>query len=656
MKLELLNAPRFNHLLNKIKYKLVNPIVLDEYIGDKELNELGAVLKNDNEVWGIQLPASECGKISNEGLKNFLENVKLRKKPLTVECYNAEWKCQFDFIEQLKISDTISQKGKDEFLLFQAEQNNDLAIKLLVEEYSYSINASCNGRTIGDYYTHAPEMQKWLFSHGYIPRELPANHDLQDIVNNNQSVHDKIVVRSTNFYIKELLELLKAPDEQLDQAAMQTIPAIESLSNITSKPEYIPFILSNLPEDRKKDVFHTIPENSRLDYLQNNKKAIQAIIDQAVNVLKNLYLKTDDSGEYKGTYANYSYCYDYADEKMLSLPKAIGAVKLFIDANNPNKQEIQELYVSSISKYLTIETDESKISDTLTKIKQLFNKDDLTIEELKSQEVCHNLLTNCNATQQQIAKLFQDLNNCPVEEVWKINKLSELTIQLYLAATTYGLNKSACNQGTITQLIHTLPKIDTQFIDKFALQETENKTEVTENNIGEFVNYIVGKLKTTCEQKGLSKELLEFIACEMDTDFSKTTYEQQQIFAEINKLFLANIINYLFDYGNRNPSSTEYQIMIDALRQTKIMKDFASQHSGEQLTEQDQQFIEKMKPQQEEQAEKLQKQTVKTLVEDMLDAFDLSETCSKYSDDPMAAYQSLLVGFGSGFDNDVDFD
>ncbi|BFD46104.1 MAG: hypothetical protein DMENIID0002_07500 [Rickettsia endosymbiont of Sergentomyia squamirostris] len=281
---------------------------------------------------------------------------------------------------------------------------------------------------------------------------------------------------------------MKASDEQLDQAAVQTITTIENLSNITSKAEYTPFLLPNLPKDRKEDIFHKILEDHKLNYLQDNKKAMQAIIEKAVDILKNLYVKTDADGKYDGTYANYSYCYDYLDGKNLQLPRAIGAVKLFIDSNHPNEQEIQELYVNSISKYLTIETDESKILSILTKIKQLFNKtDELTIEELKSQTVCHietdeskilsilteikkllnkkdeltieelksqtvwhNLLTNCNTTQQQIAELFQDLNNCSVEEVWKVNKMSELAIQLYIAATTYGPNSSACNQGTLT--------------------------------------------------------------------------------------------------------------------------------------------------------------------------------------------------------------
>ncbi|WP_342267831.1 hypothetical protein [Candidatus Tisiphia endosymbiont of Empis tessellata] len=230
--------------------------------------------------------------------------------------------------------------------------------------------------------------------------------------------------------------------------------------------------------------------------------------------------------------------------------------------------------------------------------------------------------------------------------------MSELAMQLYIAATAYGPNKSACNQGTFTQVIHTLPKVNSQFINNFTLQESENKEEITDNNIGDFIQHIVDKLIVKCEQKYLSKELLEFIACEMDMDFSKTTHAQQKVFAEINKLFLENIRDYLPEYAERNPLATEYQIMINALRQTKNMQDFASQHSTEQLTEQDKQFIVDMKHQQEEQATKLQKQQVKAVVEDMLDALELSETCSKYFDDPIAAYQILLGESSSieGFD------
>lgn len=494
-------------------------------------------------------------------------------------------------------------------------------------------------------------MSRWLFEHGYIPRE---RNDLQNIVDDTQSVHNSTLVRATNSYIKDLLEQLKASDEQLDQAAKQTAARIADLSNITSKPEYTPFLLANLPEDRKKDVFYKILEDRKLNYLQDNKQAMQAIIEKAVNILKNRYVKTDVDGKYDGTYANYSYCYDYLHGKNLPLPQAIGAVTLFINNNYPNKDEIQELYVSSIFKYLTIETDKSKILSTLTKIKQILNKDELTIEELKNQKLCHDLLTNCNATQQQIKDLFQDLNNCSVEEVWKVNKISELAMQLYIAATTYGPDDSACNQGTLTQVIHTLPKVSSLFMNNFISQESEIKKEITENNIGDFIQHIVDKLIVKCEEKGLSKELLAFMACEMDVNFSKTTHAQQKVFAEINKLFLENILDYLPEYPNRSPLATEYQIIINALRQTKEMQDFARQHNTEQLTEQDKQFIVDMKHQQEEQATKLQKQQVKVAVEDMLDALELSETCSRYFDDPIAAYQSLLGKYSSIIDFDFE--
>ncbi|WP_341755814.1 hypothetical protein [Candidatus Tisiphia endosymbiont of Ptychoptera albimana] len=653
----------FKELLEKIKNNTLSSGLLDlrEYdIKDEEVKKLGEVLKYNDKVWYVDL-ANKHNNISNEAFESFAENIKLNGRPIEVECNNKAWNYLFMFIKQINIKKTsnLDQKAKDEWFtsMVVAGHSHDSIVEYLLkhtdETYSFSINGPIQGRTITHYYMNRPDIQKLLFAHGYIPRELPANHyhDLQDIIHATQSVHNSTVVRATNSYIKDLLEQLKASDEQLDQAAKQTITRIADLSNITSKPEYTPFLLPNLPEDRKKDIFHKIPEEDKLNYLQDNKQAMQAIIAKAVDVLKNLYVKTDVDGKYDGTYANYSYCYDYLHGKNLQLPKAIAAVMLLIDDSDPNEQEIQELYVSSISKYLTIETDESKILSILTRIKQLLNKDELTIEELKSQEACHNLLTNCNATQQQIKDLFQDLNHCSVEEVWKVNKMSELAMQLYIAATTYGPNDSACNQGTLTQVIHTLPKVSSQFINNFALREAETKEEITENNIGDFIQHIVDKLIVKCEKKGLSKELLEFIACEMDMDFSKTTHAQQKVFAEINKLFLDNIRNYLPEYADRSPLATEYQIIINALRQTEYAKDYASQHSAEQLTEQDKQFIVDMKHQQEEQATKLQKQQVQVALEDLLDALELSETCSKYFDDPMAAYKSLLGEYSS-----IDFD
>ncbi|BFD46089.1 MAG: hypothetical protein DMENIID0002_07480 [Rickettsia endosymbiont of Sergentomyia squamirostris] len=86
----------------------------------------------------------------------------------------------------------------------------------------------------------------------------------------------------------------------------------------------------------------------------------------------------------------------------------------------------------------------------------------------------------------------------------------------------------------MAQVIHTLPKVSSQFINNFTSWEAETKKEITDNNIGDFIQHIVDKLIVKCKEKGLSKELLEFIACEMDMDFSKTTHKQQKVFAEAN--------------------------------------------------------------------------------------------------------------------------
>ncbi|MFP3017887.1 MAG: hypothetical protein ACEY3E_03065 [Candidatus Tisiphia sp.] len=263
---------------------------------------MGETLNNNDQVWSIQLPGRAYSKITNEGLESFEEDIKLRKTPLTVECNNnSYWHWRFDIINKVKVLDTSSQEYRDKFLLSKAREGSDLTVKSLIEEYSYPINVRERGHSIVDYYTHDLAMSRWLFKHGYIPHEF---NDLQDIVDDTQSVHNSTLLRATNSYIKDLLEQLQASDEQLDQAAVQTITTIENLSNITSKLEYTPFLLSNLPEDRKKDTFHKIPEDHKLNYLQDNKKAMQAIIKKVVDILKNLYIKTDVDGEYDGTYAN----------------------------------------------------------------------------------------------------------------------------------------------------------------------------------------------------------------------------------------------------------------------------------------------------------------------------------------------------------------
>ncbi|WP_342267830.1 hypothetical protein [Candidatus Tisiphia endosymbiont of Empis tessellata] len=384
----------FKELLEQIKNNRLSSGLLDlkEYdIKDEEVKKLGEVLKYNDKVWNVNL-ANKQYNITNEAFESFAENIKLNGRPIEVECNNKAWNYLFMFIKLINSKKTsnlnLDQKEKDAWFasMVLAGHSYDSIVEYLLkhtdETYSFSINGPIQGQTITNYYMDRPNIQKLLFEHGYIPREL--RNDLQAIVNDSQSVHNSTLVRATNSFIKDLLEQLKASDKQLDQAAKQTITRIADLSNITSKPEYTPFLLPNLPEDRKKDIFDKIPEEDKLNYLQDNKKAMQAIIEKAVNILKNLYVKTDVDGKYDGTYANYSYCYDYLHGKNLQLPKAIGAVKLFIDSNYPNKQEIQELCVSFLSTYFTIETDESKVLSILTKIKQLLNKDELTIEELKS--------------------------------------------------------------------------------------------------------------------------------------------------------------------------------------------------------------------------------------------------------------------------------
>ncbi|WP_341760997.1 hypothetical protein [Candidatus Tisiphia endosymbiont of Thecophora atra] len=619
----------WSRVLDVIKFNTEGLLELHELnIGDKEIGDLGEKLKNNTKVFHVYIPGNNT--ISTQGFKTLADNIKLRKEPLTVECNNHNWNKIFRLIHDTKNSssginhsDTLNRSLLD---LVQFPDKYLDIIKYLLESadaiYPYSINtANSQGHTIAKYYTHNLEMQRWLFGHGYIPRGnelLPADHNLRGFANDTQSVHQAAAVKATNFYIKKLLEQVVVSDDELDQAAGETIDTIRQLSDINNKAEHIPFMLSDLSKDRKEDIFEKISENLKQEYLQNNKIAMETIINKVVDVLKNSYIKKNLDGSYQDLYANYRYCYDYQQDKYLQLPRAIGAIKLLIDSHHLTKQEAQELYVSSISKYFSTEKDESNLSNTLANIKKVLNKNDLTIAELQTPQSCHQLLDNNSTTQQQIEQLFKDLNHCSVEDVWKINKMSELAIQLYIAATTYNDgNMSACKQGVMSQIIHTLPKIADDFINELASEQSKIQDTITENNIGEFTEAINSKLIEKCKENNLTEELLDFISCCMDMDFNKTTYKEQKVFAELNKLFKETIREFLPEYGDRHPLGAEYKIMIDILRQTKLMQDFANHNNHEEtgIAEQTQAMMEEMK-------ELQQNQEITTLVQEICDHYE----------------------------------
>jgi hypothetical protein len=69
-----------------------------------------------------------------------------------------------------------------------------------------------------------PEVQKFLFKHGMIPkqewsqeRNQGIDNTLQCITRDKQSIHIEVVAKRTNVFAKNLVESIKASKEQLQQ-------------------------------------------------------------------------------------------------------------------------------------------------------------------------------------------------------------------------------------------------------------------------------------------------------------------------------------------------------------------------------------------------------------------------------------------------------
>ncbi|WP_316354376.1 hypothetical protein [Candidatus Trichorickettsia mobilis] len=331
---------------------------------------------------------------------------------------------------------------------------------------------------------------------------------------------------------------------------------------------------------------------------------------------------------YSGEYANYQYYYD--EDKNISLPQAIGAVWSFIKKSVPTQQELQELCVSGLHKYFTITTDVHSRTTAINAIRKVLKLTDIiAIEKFKTAADYHQLLNDNKVSKALIAQLFKNVFNFDIGQVLEINKLTDLTTQLFVAATNYRDNNTACKMGTFTQIIHTLPLIDKNFIDELAKFEGGIKHIITRINIEQYTADISDQLIKICEQKQLTEELLQFVSCYMDEDFSKTTYIQQKVFAEINTLFKTCISKYLPGYGSRNPSGEEYKIMLDVLRQTKTIKKFATECKSDELNEEEQQLYNKALLEQQKRAQKFKEQQEKQkpiqdlpdeLINDLLDS------------------------------------
>ncbi|WP_264730460.1 TomO hydrophobic C-terminal domain-containing protein [Wolbachia endosymbiont (group B) of Episyrphus balteatus] len=181
--------------------------------------------------------------------------------------------------------------------------------------------------------------------------------------------------------------------------------------------------------------------------------------------------------------------------------------------------------------------------------------------------------------------LFKEISGLDIEKVWREQKEFILLKRIYIASTTYGEGRSACIQGTWTQIINSIDEISSEILEQYDhYLEEEQKLEaqkdvITEENIEPFMedlaNRLIQYVKDNPELKEVLQDHLSYFK-HIDVDHpEKVTFEQQKILAEINKYFSVSIKNVLPNYNRNIPNRDEYRIIIDGLLKVAVMQNFA---------------------------------------------------------------------------------
>ncbi|WP_349967869.1 hypothetical protein [Wolbachia endosymbiont of Armadillidium arcangelii] len=453
------------------------------------------------------------------------------------------------------------------------------------DKYPFLINSRDEqGHTLSHFYTYSPEpeMQKFFFERGMVPEE-ERNQRREDkrIARDSQSVHRSPIVKRINFFTKKLVESVKVDKEQLKQAAASYVENIpELLEQYHNDP--IRLRLLNLTDNEKRSVMErTLSDN---DPIPNDKKFIKDVIDEAKRALEQQYLKKNDHGEYDQEYSTQKLQYDYTgDDAKITIPESIGYIKLLIDNFSVPLKGKKELLVT------LMEQNSELVRGKLSIIrKELGNSDILNEGQFKKTEL-HGLLNGID-DDKKINKLFKEISGLDIEKVWREQKEFVLLKQIYIAATTYGENSSACIQGTWTQIISSIEEISSEIVERYdCYLEKEQKLEVqkdviTKENITPFIENLADRLIQYVKDNPELQEVLQHhllrIECIDINDPEKVTFKQQKILAEISKYFSENIKGVLPNYNRSIPSRGEYALVIEGLSEIEVMQRFAQEPSN----------------------------------------------------------------------------
>ncbi|WP_153295640.1 hypothetical protein [Wolbachia endosymbiont of Armadillidium vulgare] len=238
-----------------------------------------------------------------------------------------------------------------------------------------------------------------------------------------------------------------------------------------------------------------------------------------------------------------------------------------------------------------MEQNPSLVMSKLSKVKEKLGNSVILNKEQFNKIELHGLLNDIDEDR-KVDELFKEISGLDIEKVWREQKEFVLLKQIYIAATTYGENSSACLQGTWSQIIGSINEISSKIVaqyDQYLKEEQEleaRKDVITEENIKPFMEGLANKLIQHVElHPELKKALGDFVLAIAIVDTTKPeeiTFEQQKILAEINKYFSENIKGVLQNYNKDIPSRGEYALAIEGLSEIEVMQRFAQELFNQQ--------------------------------------------------------------------------
>jgi hypothetical protein len=509
-----------------------------------------------------------CGNITDKGIELIVEN------NLAITTLHSNY--PLFSAELMKIRDAKSHPNfnmeeavKDMIFNLAIHGNQSKAIKHILnnqEKYPFSVNSkNTNGHDLMHFFTHSPPMQKFFFEKGMIPaKEVHQDNVMRNIVQDNQSVHASEVTKRINFFTKELVNEFGNDHAKLTKAAEQYRTEVRGLFKDNAD---LTIDLLDLTEQEKKSVMEKIPANNAK--LSSDQEFIKAVTEKAFKVLDEDYLRKNASGQYDQGYPTAALQYDWTQEaeKKITIPQSIGLVAELASSLNPNLEQMKELTATLI-----------------TKRPELIEKVKLGLK-LENKAAAHEHLASYS--EQDIENLFKQTTGLDIEEVYKEQQKFKLAKQLYVAATTYGDNSSACIQGTWAQIIVTSEEINSSLNDKWGeYREAERvkeaqKNNITETNIMPFVekcvkDALLKKNGLVLSNSDLKKPLLDIATAMLDVSNPEEIDKgQQQVLSEINKYFGEHIKETLPNYSREVPTSEQYTTMINQIPEVPAMQNFA---------------------------------------------------------------------------------